>query len=288
MLMKLRRLVVLPVFPLAALTINCGSSGKSTPVAPTTSAANRPPTVDSISVSPSGTGMAGITGFTFSAQNAQDPDGTELTSTWSFGDGSTAMGATVTHTYSNAGAFNVGVSVSDGKASAAAPAISVTVAANLTSPIWGTAASPSQQCGPGGPACLPLPSYPQMVLSLQQDGSTLSGTLALNRTCNGAFSAPISLKGTVNSLSYPAVVEFTTGTFVCGGNSLQPTMFFSLQANATGTALSGTTKQVLVVPCSAMPPGATCVEPLPGPITFERCVSGTPASATVCSTVRGS
>lgn len=46
---------------------------------------------------------------------ATDPDGDALTVTWSFGDGQSATGASVTHTYSAAGSYNWSVSVSDGR-----------------------------------------------------------------------------------------------------------------------------------------------------------------------------
>jgi hypothetical protein len=56
-------------------------------------------------VTPSGDGIAGVTRYSFAASPANDPDGDALTFTWSFGDGSTASGATATRVYRQAGNF---------------------------------------------------------------------------------------------------------------------------------------------------------------------------------------
>lgn len=45
---------------------------------------------------------------------ATDADGDPLTYTWDFGDGETATGATVEHTYAAAGTYVAVVTVSDG------------------------------------------------------------------------------------------------------------------------------------------------------------------------------
>nr|WP_243436148.1 PKD domain-containing protein [Acanthopleuribacter pedis] len=67
-----------------------------------------------------------VTGMTFSAQTetdvatqfsatATDPDGDAMTYTWIFGDGGTAQGQTVDHTFSEGGTVSVEVRVSDGR-----------------------------------------------------------------------------------------------------------------------------------------------------------------------------
>ncbi|MUV58583.1 PKD domain-containing protein [Halogeometricum sp. CBA1124] len=48
--------------------------------------------------------------------SASDPDGDDLTYTWYFGDGTSAEGASVTHTYENAGSYDAYVEVTDGNA----------------------------------------------------------------------------------------------------------------------------------------------------------------------------
>ncbi|MHA1545154.1 MAG: PKD domain-containing protein [Alphaproteobacteria bacterium] len=49
----------------------------------------------------------------FDASNSADPDDDGLTYRWDFGDGTTALGARVTHTYSQGGAYPVVLSVDD-------------------------------------------------------------------------------------------------------------------------------------------------------------------------------
>ncbi len=44
---------------------------------------------------------------------AEDPNGEELTYTWEFGDGATATGSTVTHTYSSTGVYQARLTVTD-------------------------------------------------------------------------------------------------------------------------------------------------------------------------------
>jgi len=63
----------------------------------------------------------------FSASGASDPEGDALTLTWDFGDGGTATGATVTHSYTRTGAFTVTLSVSDAKHKVTAPSATVNV-----------------------------------------------------------------------------------------------------------------------------------------------------------------
>ncbi len=58
---------------------------------------------------------------------AADPDGDPLTYAWDFGDGTTGTGASVSHTYATAGAYNAKVTVSDGKGGSASATVLTTV-----------------------------------------------------------------------------------------------------------------------------------------------------------------
>lgn len=55
--------------------------------------------------------------ITFDGSGSSDPDDTELTYSWDFGDGSTGTGAMPSHTYRDNGSYTVSLTVSDGYAS---------------------------------------------------------------------------------------------------------------------------------------------------------------------------
>ena len=73
----------------------CGGGSTPGPTTPTgpPPVANRPPTINSMTVSPN-FGIAGITQFNYSS-SATDPDGDALTYAWEFADAGTATGAAV-------------------------------------------------------------------------------------------------------------------------------------------------------------------------------------------------
>jgi hypothetical protein len=76
-------------------------------------------------IASSGTGLAGDP-MTFS-ESASDAWSGVGVPTWTFGDGATATGATVTHTYAAAGTFALHVTVTDGSGNTAGRDASVTV-----------------------------------------------------------------------------------------------------------------------------------------------------------------
>jgi hypothetical protein len=86
---------------------------------------NEPPVAGSVSVDPA-VALAAVTTVTLSVTGATDPDGDSLTYSWDLGDGSTATGQQVNHTYASEGSFGVTVTVSDGEEQATASG-SVTV-----------------------------------------------------------------------------------------------------------------------------------------------------------------
>jgi PKD repeat protein len=53
------------------------------------------------------------TAFGFDGTDSADPDGTSLSFSWTFGDGATATGAQPTHSFSEAGTYNVELTVED-------------------------------------------------------------------------------------------------------------------------------------------------------------------------------
>ena len=75
---------------------------------------NKPP-VAALNISPSGSGMAGVTNYRFDGGGSSDPDNDQLTYSWNFGDGSSGSGVNATHVYDSDGTFDVTLTVSDGK-----------------------------------------------------------------------------------------------------------------------------------------------------------------------------
>ena len=87
------------------------AAGGVAAVASGAAAPNRPPT-GSISVTPPGQAIVGVTEMGFSATGS-DPDGDPLTFTWNFGDGSTATGPNATHVFGSEGTFQVSLTIND-------------------------------------------------------------------------------------------------------------------------------------------------------------------------------
>ena len=75
---------------------------------------NKPP-VAALNISPSGSGMAGVTNYRFDGSGSSDPDNDQLTYSWNFGDGSSGSGVNATHVYDSPGMYSVMLTVNDGK-----------------------------------------------------------------------------------------------------------------------------------------------------------------------------
>jgi len=159
--------VVLAMVPVLA----CGGGGDGeSPAAPSA------PPVATITVSPSGRAIAGVTALRFAAAGAD----TRLGYAWDFGDGTTAAGAEVTKTYNAPGSFRVGLTVSDGRNSSEAGA---TVEAARLDGYWSERGA--------------LGNYG---IDFTHDGGTLSGQIVTWRHgCNAA-----RIRGTISgrSLTY--------------------------------------------------------------------------------------
>ena len=80
----------------------------------------------SLSVSPDGQALVGVTQVAFTA-TVSDPSGGSLDVNWDFGDGQTASGPSVVHLYAREGVFAVGVTVTSGHGGSAAAGTTVTV-----------------------------------------------------------------------------------------------------------------------------------------------------------------
>ncbi|WP_254838672.1 Ig-like domain-containing protein [Natronomonas marina] len=86
---------------------------------------NQAPSIDSVSATPTSAASAPQT-VDFSV-SASDPDQDSLTYNWTFGDGSTASGASPSHTYQSAGTYTAYVEVSDGTQTVESQPIEITI-----------------------------------------------------------------------------------------------------------------------------------------------------------------
>ena len=73
---------------------------------------------------------------TFNASSSYDPDGTIVSYSWDFGDGSLGSGASVTHAYLLPGTYNVTLSVTDNQSLSAIVRHQVMVASSETPLLW--------------------------------------------------------------------------------------------------------------------------------------------------------
>lgn len=85
---------------------------------------NRPPTATL--TSPPTTGQTGRS-ISFDATGSSDPDGTIVSYIWDFGDGSSGLGATTSHSYTTPGTYTVRLTITDNTGSTASTTSPITV-----------------------------------------------------------------------------------------------------------------------------------------------------------------
>jgi hypothetical protein len=100
--------------------------GNLSPTGPTTTTANRAPTINSASVAP-GAGIATLTAHAFSA-SASDPDGDAVTYSWDFDNGTSGSDSGASVTYSNAGTttYRPTLTIRDSRGATTSTTLSVT------------------------------------------------------------------------------------------------------------------------------------------------------------------
>ncbi len=180
---------------------------------------NKPP-VAGLSVSPTGSGMAGATNFRFDGGRSTDPDNDSLSYSWNFGDGSSGSGVNTSHVYDSQGSYSVTLTVSDGKEQATATG-SASVTRNLDG---GRFVDESVIRGSSPPIDI------TETLTLTQNGSTLRGQFSLllrqgAASARGSASVTGSIDGKSNFVC-PCDVRLSgsgysfTGTVDSGANVL--------------------------------------------------------------------
>lgn len=182
---------------LAAMLTACGKK----PGDPDDTNPNRNPSVTA--TASANDVLMGATSVTFTA-TGNDPDGDALTYSWSFGDGTSATGASVTHVFAAPGTFNVSVTANDGKQGTATG--NATVTARSLAGAWVSQARAWD-------------------FEIQHSGSRITGRLLGFK--NVRFDPAPTLAGMVTS---PRSVQFD----VPGGLSFVGT------ANAGATQMTGT------------------------------------------------
>jgi hypothetical protein len=183
---------------------------------------NDPPVAGTVAATPSGTGMAGITSYSFTAQGASDPDNDPLTYNWNFGDGASGSGAQTSHTYTNAGTFNVTLAVSDGKHTVNAAGATVTVARSMVG-AWGNPAVPGF-------------ANTNVTFTFTQSGTTLGGTMTF---VGDVFGTVSGVTGTVGATTYATSASFR-GSFTVSGFPGTFTTSFTGNTDAAGNSMTGT------------------------------------------------
>lgn len=98
-----------------------------------TASASATVTVSAVNLAPKAVAVASTTtgvaplAITFDGAGSADPDGTIVSYKWSFGDGTTATGATVTKTYSKSGTYAAKLTVTDNKGATGTASLSIKV-----------------------------------------------------------------------------------------------------------------------------------------------------------------
>lgn len=153
------------------VTDNCGATAtKSIPVTINPPNPCQGNVVPSANAGPNQTGMTGQT-IQFSSAGSNDPDGSITSYHWNFGNGQTALGATASHVYQNAGVYTVTLTVTDNCGATGQDTAIVTI--NAPDPCAGNHA-PMANAGPDLSAHTHQSLFFSAASSVDSDGTIVS------------------------------------------------------------------------------------------------------------------
>jgi PKD repeat protein len=153
------------------------------------------------------TGTTG-TAIRFDGTHSTDSDGTIASYSWSFGDGTTATGATSSKTYTSAGTFTVRLTVTDNKGATA----SATTTADIT---------------------IPPPIAPSNCNATTLDESRIRVTWNDNSTGETGFKIERSTSAT-GGFTQIATVGRGVTTFTDTGRARRTTYYYRVRSYGTG------------------------------------------------------
>ncbi|MFO7956539.1 MAG: PKD domain-containing protein [Candidatus Brocadiia bacterium] len=217
----------------ATLTVtdDDGATGSAS-VTVTVEMANEPPEASATATPTTGTAPLEVS---FDGSGSSDSDGNIASYTWDFGDGSTATGATVMHTYSDAGSYSATLTVTDDDGASDSASVTVTAEAANEPPEASASATPTS-------GTVPLAVYFDGSASVDADGSVVAYHWDFG---NGATVEASTLSYTYEAVgSYQAVLTVTDDDGATDSAAVTITVESANEAptaSASATPTSGTT-----------------------------------------------
>jgi PKD repeat protein len=193
---------------------------------------NLPPTARISADKVSGTAPVAVG---FSAAGSTDPEGTNLTYSWSFGDGTSATGINVSKTYQAAGTYTASVLVTDAGGLTSSASINI----NVTAPVTQTAMSVASIQMTG--AVQKTQRYANATVTIRDS----SGNLVPGATVTGSWSGAVSgtasgITGSNGQITFKSPNSKRSGTFTFTVNSVSKTGFVYQPASNVMTSNSVT------------------------------------------------
>lgn len=176
----------------------------------------------------------------FDASQSYDPDGAALAAyQWSFGDGTSATGARVTHTYASGGSFNATLTVTDATGLTGTKSIQITATAP-TAPMWVngiTMTVRNQRNGTDATATVTvMKTDPATGATVPVVGATVSGQWS--GVVQGSALGTTGTNGSIAIKSPRTKAKTGTFTFTVSGVALEPNRYESTRNVETSDSIS--------------------------------------------------